>query len=152
MRKLTIVGILALSLMTWSVVAHAGAGCKHSQKASCSAAAKAACGASASEAAALQYIDITTARMPSGAMLVFYTSDKPEVIQVLQEKAAQGPEALGCTMCKKVAADNNCAIELTTIGNGVVALVTAEDASAIDSYEKQFAALTQTDETGQSAQ
>jgi hypothetical protein len=141
MRKLILIGILTLSLMTWAFLALAGPGCK-AQRA-CQKAAY-SCPQAHSEARlnALEGINVETTRLPSGGMLVVYTSDKPEAIQALQRSAGQGTEGFDCRLCSEIAGDKNCSVELAVLEDCVIAVVTAEDKATIDSYEKQFAALT----------
>lgn len=104
------------------------------------------CSYSAEKVAMMREMNIETTRLPSGAMLVFYTSDKPEIVQALQKTSADGAESFSCLVCKKIAADANCTVELASLDNGVVALVTAEEPSAVDTYEAEFAALLPADE------
>jgi hypothetical protein len=86
-------------------------------------------------------MEIETTRLPSGALLVFYTSDKPEVVEAMHARATKGASEFDCGVCQQVAASNNCNVELAPFAGGVIAFITSEDAGAIDAYEKQFAAL-----------
>ena len=139
MRKLTLIAIVALSLMAFGA-AYAGPGCgaakADAQKTG------AGCAYSSTKTAALQGLEIETTRMPSGAMLVFYSSDNAETVKTLHASAATGSEGFDCRLCQKIAGDAECTIELALVENGIVALVMAEDAATVDAYEKQYAALT----------
>ena len=138
MRKITLIGILGLSIIAFAAVALAGQG------SSCSlskASAETASTCAYKTQTALKDVNVETTRLPSGALVVFYTSENPSVVQAMQTKAANGGENWDCGVCKHVAASGNCTVELGTFANGVVAFITSEDATAVDAYEKQFAAL-----------
>jgi ribosomal protein L10 len=168
MRKLMILGtIAAFTLTLTAAVAMAGPGCSGAKKASsssCSAAKQVSssscsstkqastgysCSFDAKKAAALDALDIDTTRLPSGAMLVFYTSDDPAAVKKLHASAATGAGDIDCRLCQKMASDKGCTIEMAFIDNGVVALVTAENVGTIDAYEKQYASLTTDEATSQ---
>ena len=151
MRKFAVSGILALSLITWAAFTSAGPGCKASQKTT-KAGCAATCLSTASakgchtkelqaRKAALDGLDVATTRLPSGALLVLYTSENAESVKALQASASTGSEGFDCRLCQSIAADKDCTIELGMLENGVVAFVISEDTTVIDSYEKQFAVL-----------
>jgi hypothetical protein len=92
---------------------------------------------------ALEGLKVETVRMPSGALMVFYSSDKPEVVLAMQEKAVKGATAFDCCgICREMANAKDCKVELVAYSHGVVAFVTSETKETIDGFEKQYAALT----------
>lgn len=137
MRKLIVPSTLAVMLLALAASAYAGGpGCS---------AGKSAAGKSChyGQTAALpEGLKIETFRMPSGALAVFYTSDKADVVKAMQEKVAGGPENFSCGLCREMAKSKNCKIELVPFSSGVVAFITSEEPASLDAYEKQFAALT----------
>ena len=137
MRKLIVPSLMALSLLAFAAAAQAGG------HACC--AGKMAAGKSChdSKTASLpEGLKVETFRLPSGGLAVFYTSDKPEVIKTMQERAAGGPENFCCGICREMAQAKDCKVELASFSGGVVALVTASEPKTLDVFEKQFAALT----------
>ena len=137
MRKLIVPSLLALSLMAFAAAAQAGgafcAGKKSAAGQSCHV----------SKTASLpEGLKVETFRLPSGGLAVFYTSDKPEVVKTMQERAAGGAENFCCGICREMAQVKDCKVELASFSGGVVALVTANEPKTLDAFEKQFAALT----------
>ncbi len=135
MRKLLLLGVVCLTTLAFAATAFAGPGCAKASKA------KSAAACSYKGKTALNDINVETSRMESGALVVFYTSDKPEVVEALQAKAAEGASAFDCGICKQVAASENCKIEFGTFAGGVVAFISSEEPTNVDAYEKQFAAM-----------
>ncbi len=145
MRKLMVIGILSLSLVTWAAVSMAGPGCgANKQTKGCSQSTAKTCqgykGATAGQAA-LEGIEVQTSRLPSGALLVFYRSDVPTTVAALHQSAIDGANGFDCRLCQKIAADKDSNVELGILENGVVALVTAADPVVVDRFEQEFAAL-----------
>ncbi|MGD8394443.1 MAG: hypothetical protein PVF43_03080 [Candidatus Eiseniibacteriota bacterium] len=141
MRKFFVLAIASLSLMAWSVMAVAGPHCSAQAKASCQKAGVTCAAKGQKTAAMLEGLDVATTRLPSGAMLVMYSSDDAETVKTLQASVAKGTSDFDCRLCQKIAGDQNCTIEIAAIDNGVIALVTADDPKTVDAYEMQFAAM-----------
>jgi len=161
MRKLIVPSILALALMSFTASVYAGgsacssssksaAACVGKSAAACdkSAAAcagkSAACCPSGKTAALPEGLKVETARIAGGSLVVLYTSDRADVVKTLQTKAASGAADFSCGVCREIAKTGNCKVELVPFSGGVMAFVTSEKREAIDTYEKQFAALTTT--------
>jgi hypothetical protein len=155
MRKLIVPSILALAIMTFAASVYAGgsacssssksaAACTGKSAAACVGKSAASCCPSGKTAALPEGMKIETARTPNGALVVFYTSDKPDVVKTLQAKAASGPIDFSCGVCREMAKSTDCKVELVPFSSGVMAFVTSEKKESIDTYEKQFAALTTT--------
>ena len=136
MRKLILPSVLTIALMSFAASVYAGgahcAGKTASAGSSCTA----------MKTASLESMKVETVRMPSGALMVLYSSNQPETIKVLQDKAAKGATAFDCGICREMASSKDCKVELVSFSNGVVAFVTSEKKEAIDAFEKQYAALT----------
>lgn len=143
MRKITLIAVASLFLIATAAVAFAGSSCSSAKSAS----AKTASASCSYSKAAMTKVSVETTRLPSGGMVVFYTSDDAETVKFLQTKAANGADDFSCGVCQKVAAAENCNVELTNFAGGVVAFITAEDSNIVDEYEAQFAALTAPEDT-----
>lgn len=137
MRKFIVPSVLALTL-AFTVNAFAGG-------AHCTGGTKTAAGKSCSMgkmASLPEGLKVETFRLPSGALAVFYTSDKPEVVTALREKAAAGADNFCCGICREMAQAKDCKVELVPFTGGVLAFVTATEPTKLDAFEKQYAALT----------
>jgi hypothetical protein len=148
MRKLIFPSLIALSLMTFAASVYAGPGCGAGSK---SASAGASC-AYSKTAALPEGMKIETVRMPSGTLAVLYSSTDATTVTALQEKAALGASSFDCGICRQMAANENCAVELVAFSGGVIAFVTSESTESIDAYEKQFASLVGNDSESAIAQ
>ena len=147
MRKLIVPSILALAIMSFTASVYAGgSACSGSSKsaAACVGKSAASCCPSGKSASMPEGMKIETARTAAGSLVVLYTSDKADVVKTLQAKAASGPLDFSCGVCREIAKTGNCKVELVPFSGGVMAFVTSEKREAIDTYEKQFAALTTT--------
>jgi hypothetical protein len=137
MRKLIVPSVLAITLATFATAVYAGGA--HCGSKSTGASGKSC--VSGQTAALPEGLKVETFRMPSGALAVFYTSDKPEVVKTLQEKAAGGASSFCCGICREMAQVKDCKVDLVPFSTGVLALVTAAEPASIDKFEKAFAAL-----------
>ena len=147
MRKLIVPSILALSIMSFTASVYAGgSACSGSSKsaAACVGKSAASCCPSGKTASMPEGMKIETVRTPTGSLVVFYTSDKADVVKTLQAKAANGAADFSCGVCREMAKSANCQVELVPFSGGVMAVVTSDKRESIDAYEKQFAALTTT--------
>ena len=147
MRKLIVPSILALAIMSFTASVYAGgSACSGSSKSAsaCVGKSAASCCPSGKSAAMPEGMKIETARTAAGSLVVLYTSDKADVVKTLQAKAASGPLDFSCGVCREMAKSTDCKVELVPFSNGVMAFVTSEKRESIDTYEKQFAALTTT--------
>lgn len=120
-----------------AAVKTAGAGC-----ASGAAAQTAGAGCASGAGVTEQTVQVETVRMPSGSMAVFYNGTNAETVAFLQSKANAGCSGFVCDMAKSMAADTNVTTEIAATDKGVMILVTASDAAAVDPYEEKYAALT----------
>lgn len=147
MRKLIVPSILALAIMSFTASVYAGgSACSGSSKSAsaCVGKSAASCCPAGKTASMPEGMKIETARTAAGSLVVFYTSDKADVVKTLQAKAAAGPIDFSCGVCREMAKSADCKVELVPFSNGVMAFVTSAKRESIDTYEKQFAALTTT--------
>ena len=155
MRKLIVPSIVALAIMSFAASLYAGgSACSSSSKSAsacvgksaeaCVGKSAASCCPAGKTAAMPDGMKIETARIGAGSLVVLYTSDQADVVKTLQAKAASGPIDFSCGVCREMAKSTDCKVELVPFSNGVMAFVTSEKRESIDTYEKQFAALTTT--------
>ena len=136
MRKYIVPSVLAFALMSF-VTASAFAGGAHCTGKTASAGSSCAF----SKTASMEGMKVETVRMPSGALMVLYSAETPEMVKTLQAKAEKGASDFGCGICREMASTKDCKVELMAFSHGVVAFVTSDKKEAIDAFEKQYAAL-----------
>jgi hypothetical protein len=138
MRTLKILALSTVLVAATASLALAGAGCTKSADA---AKASAGCSSSAVKTAdagscnsAAKAITVQTVRMPSGAMAVMYTGATAEAVEFLHASAKKGCTGFACDVAKSMASDEHCNVEMAATDEGVMFLVTADDAQVLDQY------------------
>ena len=143
MRFLKLTAVLASAMALLASAAFAGEGCSAS-KASASAAG-AACSAKQMAGCAsgsMTNVRVEATRLGSGGLVVHYRGTTPEAVAYLQAKAVGSAEKFGCNMTSKMASNAECNVDLAKVSDGVLVFVTSGKQEVVDTYEKEFAALT----------
>ena len=136
MRILKITAVMALASVLMASAALAGGGHCSQQASACTAKQTAACGA------AMTNCTIEATRLSSGDLVVHYVGTTPEAVAYLHAKAEGSADKFCCPMTQKMANNESCKVDVNKVSNGVLVFVTSPKKEVVDSYEKEFAAMT----------
>jgi hypothetical protein len=135
-RILKITAVAALASVLMASAALAGGGHCSQQASMCTAKQTAACGA------AMANCTIEATRLSSGDLVVHYVGTTPEAVAYLHAKAEGSADKFCCPMTQKMATNESCKVDVNKVSNGVLVFVTSPTKEVVDSYEKEFAAMT----------
>jgi hypothetical protein len=138
MLRLTLTVAVATMLVASAALA-GGAHCTAQQTASNSA----ACAGKSQ----MTNVKVEATRLASGDLIVHYAGLTPEAISYLHAKTEGTASKFCCPMTQKMASNESCKVDVNKVSNGVIVYVTSPKKEAIDTYEKEFAALHTTSTT-----
>jgi hypothetical protein len=137
--KLSMTTAVASMLLASAALA-GGAHCTSAKQASASCGAKstaaAACGGS------MANCTVEATRLRSGDLVVHYVGATPEAVAYLHAKCEGSPDKFCCPMTQKMASNESCKVDMAKVSNGVIVFVSSPKAEVVDTYAKEFAALT----------
>ena len=107
----------------------------------CPASLQAAHGCTPGNAKLAEVIDVETARLPSGALVVMYRGKNDNAVAYLQA-ASEGPaESFCCPLTRSLAENADCSVEITKITDGALVVVTSEKTEVVDECASKFMSL-----------
>ena len=136
MQLVKLAAAVAMAACFVTAPALAGDNCSAKQASACSAKKTAAC------AKMTQDCKVEATRLASGDLVVHYSGTTPEAIAHLQAQASGKAAAFCCPMTQKMAANESCTVDIAKVSNGVIVVVSSPKKELVDTYEKEFAAMT----------